>query len=137
MKFSKKNSAIKLFQVVLVAFLILTPVFVLYAAVDTSPIPTADTPTPTPAPTVKLTNPIKADSINGFIKTLLEGAIKIAIPIIALAIIYYGFLCVAARGNSEKLIEAKRGLLWALIGAAILLGSWAIAELIAETVLAL
>ena len=143
-----KNSAIKLFQVVLVAFLILMPV-ISFAQfnVPTSPIDApegfdvltapVDVPAPAPVPTVKLTNPIKADSINGFIKILLEGAIKIAIPIIALAIIYSGFLFVAARGNSEKLTEAKNALLYTLIGAAILLGSWAIAELIAETVLAL
>ena len=84
-----------------------------------------------------LTNPIPYDTINQFIKVLLEGVLRIGIPIVALAIIYYGFLFVAARGNSEKITKAKDGLLYALIGAAILLGSWAIAQLISNTVLAL
>lgn len=85
----------------------------------------------------KIVNPIKATSVQGLIKTALETAIKIGIPVLALAIIYSGFLFVAAQGNSEKLDEAKRSLLYTIIGAAILLGSWAIAQLITETVRAL
>lgn len=92
------------------------------------------------AQVTKLENPLGADgpdTINEFIKVFLEGALKIGIPIIALAIIYCGFLFVAARGNSEKLTKAKDALLYTVIGAAILLGSWAIAQLISETVLEL
>ncbi len=85
----------------------------------------------------KLCNPINAKSINEVIKKILEAVIKIGIPIIALAIVYSGFLFVSARGKPEKLKEAKSALLYTLIGAAILLGSWAIAQLISETVLAL
>ena len=76
-------------------------------------------------------------SLEGLLQTILEGAIKIGIPIIALAIIYSGFLFVEARGNSEKLGKAKDALIYTLIGAAILLGSWAIAQLISDTVLSL
>ena len=83
-------------------------------------------------------NPISnATTIPDFIQTLLEGALKVGMPIIALAIIYCGFLFVAARGNSEKLGKAKDALLYTLIGAAVLLGSWAIATLISNTVLSL
>ena len=82
-------------------------------------------------------NPITTNTINEFIKIFLEGILKIGMPLIALAIIYCGFLFVAARGNSEKITKAKDALLYTLIGAAVLLGSWAIAELISNTVLAL
>lgn len=83
----------------------------------------------------KICNPIPGiGSIPDLIKTLLEGVLKIGIPIIALAIIYSGFLFVFARGNSEKLTKAKDALLYTLIGAAILLGSWAIAKMISATV---
>ncbi len=85
----------------------------------------------------KITNPIKVSDLNGLIKTILEGVIKIGIPIVALAIIYSGFLFVSARGNSEQIQTAKRALLYSVIGAAILLGSWAIAQLISDTVLGL
>lgn len=86
-----------------------------------------------------LTNPLgdKINNIPDFIQTLLIGVIKIGIPIVALAIIYCGFLFVSARGNSEKLGKAKDALLYTLIGAAILLGSWAIAQLISNTVIGL
>ena len=58
----------------------------------------------------------------------------IGVPIIALAIIYAGFLFVTAQGNSEKLTKAKKTLLYTLIGAALLLGAVVIAEAIKGTV---
>ncbi len=83
-----------------------------------------------------ITNPLgnNINSIPSFVQTLLEGILQIGIPIVALAIIYSGFLFVFARGNSEKLSKAKDALLYTLIGAAILLGSWAIAQMISATV---
>jgi len=63
--------------------------------------------------------------------------LKVGIPVIALAIIYSGFLFVFARGNEEKLKTAKDALFYSVIGAAVLLGSWAIAEMIASTIAAL
>lgn len=95
-------------------------------------------PTP-PCEAGKICNPLSsgAADIPSFIQTLLVGALRIGMPVIALAIIYCGFLFVAARGNPEKLTKAKDALLYTLIGAAILLGSWAIAQLISTTVLAL
>ena len=81
-----------------------------------------------------LTNPINAGTINEFIKVFVIGDLKIGIPVVALAIIYCGFLFVKARGNPEELSKAKDALLYTLIGAAILLGSLAIAELIVSTV---
>ena len=87
--------------------------------------------------TGKICNPLANSGINSIpelIKTFLDGALKIGIPIIALAIIYSGFLFVFARGNSEKLTKAKDSLLYTIIGAAILLGSWAIAKMIEVTI---
>ncbi|MFH1201182.1 MAG: hypothetical protein V1484_02585 [bacterium] len=83
-------------------------------------------------------NPVPSmTSIPKLIQTILEGVLRIGIPIVALAIIYCGFLFVAARGNSEKLTKARDALLYTVIGAAILLGSWAIAKMISTTVLSL
>ena len=86
----------------------------------------------------KICNPLGGSSgtvsIPAFIQTLLMGALKLGIPVVALAIIYSGFLFVAARGNSEKLTKAKDTLLYTVIGAAILLGAWAIAQMISATI---
>lgn len=86
-----------------------------------------------------ITNPLagKVDTISGLIQVILEGVVKIGIPIVALALVYSGFLFVAARGNPEKLSKAKNALLYSLIGAALLLGSWAVAQMISDTVLLL
>lgn len=88
-----------------------------------------------PAISNKLKNPLpNITSLEGFLKVILKAAIKIGIPLVVLAIIYSGFLFVTAMGNSEKLGKAKDAFIWSLIGAAVLLGAWAIAELILETV---
>ncbi|KKS04696.1 MAG: hypothetical protein UU82_C0010G0019 [Candidatus Nomurabacteria bacterium GW2011_GWC2_41_8] len=82
-----------------------------------------------------INNPIpNITSIPNLIQTILEGALKIGMPVVALAVIYCGFLFVFARGNPEKLTKAREALLYTLIGAAILLGSWAIAKMISATV---
>ncbi len=125
MNFLKRH----LIVIFLATFLITVPVVTSAQVVGGAP---ADA-----CPPGQICNPLASRGINdipGFIKALLEGVLKIGIPIIALAIIYCGFLFVAARGNSEKLTKAKDALLYTLIGAAILLGSWAIAQMISATV---
>jgi len=84
---------------------------------------------------ITLDNPIDPiDDLNSFVKSILDIVLTIGIPIVALAIIYSGFLFVSARGNPEKLEEAKRALLYTLVGAAILLGAWVIAQAIGGTI---
>lgn len=109
----------------------------LYPVLSLAQNNTVSVPGVTPANSVKIKNPIKVDNVNDFIKTILEGVLKIGIPLIALAIIYSGFLFITAQGKEAKLTEAKNALLYTVIGAAILLGSWALAQLISETVLSL
>ncbi len=123
MKFLKKN----IYKLILLTFLVVIPVISFAAVKGDAPLPEIS----------KIDNPIKANTINGLIKTLLEGFLEVGIPLIALAIIYCGFLFVSARGNSEKITAAKDALLYTLIGAGILLGAWSIAQVISDTVLAL
>ncbi len=125
MNFIKKN----LQKLLLLAYIFLVPLVSSAADVDG----TASKPY-TGTPLVNPLGPNGPKSIPALIETLLKGAIKIGIPIIALAIVYCGFLFVAARGNSEKLGKAKDALLYTCIGAAILLGSWALATMIQATV---
>ena len=123
MNYIKKN-IIKIVSVAIVFFL---PVLTFGQAII--PPPTGDS--------AKIVNPISSTTLEGLIKTILEGVLKIGIPVIALAIIYCGFLFVAARGVPEKIGKAKESLIYTLIGAAILLGAWALALLIKNTVVAL
>lgn len=114
--------------IALASWIYLVPVFVL--AQVRGGAPTTGT---------KIDNPLSPNisTVNDFIKVMLEGIIKMGIPVIAIAIVYCGFLFVSAQGNSEKISTAKNALLYTLIGAAVLIGSWALAQLISETVLAL
>ncbi len=84
---------------------------------------------------IKVTNPISVDNLNAFIKIILEGIIKIGIPIIAIALVYSGYLFVEAMGDPGKLKKAKDAFVYCFVGAAILLGSWALAQMISDTVL--
>ncbi len=72
--------------------------------------------------------------IPSFIRAIIDFVLLIGIPIVALAIIYCGFLFVTAAGNSEKLKKAKQALLYTLIGAALLLGAFVVADAIKGTV---
>lgn len=86
--------------------------------------------------TTKIENPLgdNIKDIPSFIKEIINIVLYIGIPIVALAIIYTGFLFVQAQGNSEKLTKAKNSLVYTLIGAALLLGAFVIADAIGKTV---
>ncbi len=125
----KKN----IYLLLLILFLAVFPLFSL-----AQPITDDDDITDIPTSTGRITNPLTGvNSIPALIQIILEGVLKIGIPIIALAIIYSGFLFVSAQGKPEAITKAKNAFMYTLIGAAILLGSWAIAKLISETVLGL
>jgi prepilin signal peptidase PulO-like enzyme (type II secretory pathway) len=83
-----------------------------------------------------ITNPLGSgiNDLPTFITTILKYVLFIGVPIIVLAIIYSGFQFVIAQGNAEALKKAKMTLLYTLIGAAILLGSFVIANAIKSTV---
>lgn len=74
------------------------------------------------------------DSVTEFIERILNIVIMIGMPIVVLALIWSGFLYVKAQGNSDKIGEAHKTLLWTVVGAALLMGSWAIARAIKQTV---
>ena len=136
MNFINKN----LYKFILIAFVICLPIFSFAQqnANGTNPSGSnTSTPTNCDPSAGKICNPISVSSLDQFIQIVLQGVIKIGIPIIALAVIYSGFLFVKAQGNPGELEVAQKSLMYTLIGAAILLGAWAIAQVIANTVLAL
>ncbi|MEK7621930.1 MAG: hypothetical protein AAB415_02010 [Patescibacteria group bacterium] len=94
----------------------------------------ADSPGVSPSPAI--TNPLagKADSIVGLLNVLLDIIIQIGIPVIAIFIVYSGFLFVKAQGNESKLSEAKQTLRYTVIGAAIVLGAKVISVVIETTI---
>lgn len=94
---------------------------------------------------IKLKNPLSictdesGNELEGFdcvlniVKSVLKLIFRIGIPVIVVAIIYTGYLFIAAQGNPKKLEDAKQTLLWVLVGSAIILGAGLIAEAISGT----
>lgn len=96
--------------------------------------PTGETGSGVTNISVQIENPITPDTLENFIKAILDIVLTIGIPIVALAIIYSGFLFVTAQGNEEKLTTAKKTFLFVIVGAAILLGAWVLAQAIGGTI---
>lgn len=85
----------------------------------------------------ELNNPLAGsgvNTINDFVKRLLDIVLTIGVPIVAVFIILAGFKFVTARGNQAEISKAKDNLLYTMIGAAILLGAWVLANALGETV---
>lgn len=82
-------------------------------------------------------NPLKHDTIEGFLRALLDFAIKIGYVVAIFFIVYSGFKFVAAQGKEAELTKAKQMLLWTIIGTAILIGAQVIATVIQNTIRAL
>jgi len=85
---------------------------------------------------IGIDNPLSTeiDSIPAFIEAIINIVLIVAVPIIVLAVIYVGFLFVQAQGKPEAITKAKKALLYTLIGAALLLGAFVIANAIGKTV---
>jgi len=87
-------------------------------------------------PAYALDNPLKSEfqTIPGFIKGVLEVFVMVALPIVALFIVYAGFRFISARGNENKLTDAKNNFMFIILGSLLILGAWLIANLIQGTV---
>lgn len=86
---------------------------------------------------INLQNPIGGGqnmTLVDFIEKIIKFALTVGIPIVAIGIIYSGFLFVTARGNDKQLETAKNAFTYAVIGGAILLASFIFAKLIKDTI---
>jgi hypothetical protein len=98
---------------------------------------TGNPPAPVSFP-IRIPNPLNIDEEGG-IPALLEKIISEAIlpigaVVVVIMIIYAGFLYVTASGNETKVKTAHTALLYAIIGAAILLGARVLAGAITTTI---
>ncbi len=83
----------------------------------------------------QLKNPLgSTGDLNTFLENILHALVLLLTPVVVIMLLYSGFLFVSARGNAEKLGEAKKALLYTLIGAAIVLGAQGIATVLSNTV---
>jgi hypothetical protein len=73
-----------------------------------------------------------ASDIPSFVAVVLKAIAKLLFPIVVIMILYSGFLFVIARGNVEKIGDAKKALTYALVGGMIVLGAYGLAQIVQE-----
>ena len=71
-------------------------------------------------------NPILSSTFADLVEKIAKAVSAIAIPFVAIFLVWSGFLFVTARGNEEQLKTAKKTLMWALIGGAVVVGAYAL-----------
>ncbi len=90
---------------------------------------------------IKLLNPLGIDggptSLAALLVRVLDFVVAVGAMVVALMMVYVGYLFVTARGNPGEIAKAKDAFVWTVIGALIVLGSKAIAAGILATVEAL
>lgn len=80
------------------------------------------------------TNPIQADTLDGFLLQLLDVVILIGAIVVVFFLILAGFKYVTARGDEKQISSAHQTLTWTVVGAAVVLGARVIASAIQATV---
>ncbi|MFZ2151847.1 MAG: pilin [Minisyncoccia bacterium] len=81
-----------------------------------------------------IVNPLRVDNVQELLAVILSAIVQIAIPFLVLALMWVGFLFVAARGNPEKLSKAKQALWYTLLGALIILGAQTLSVVLSGTI---
>ncbi len=84
-----------------------------------------------------LRNPLEERGITdmtGLLRVVLSAFMAIMFPITVLFIVYTGFLFLTAQGNPAKISQAKEYLIYTIIGALLILGSYALSTAIRATV---
>ncbi|MEY4440479.1 MAG: hypothetical protein RLY49_105 [Candidatus Parcubacteria bacterium] len=82
---------------------------------------------------VAFKNPLNASSVTEVMVAFFDMLVQLGAVAVTLAIIYAGFLFVAAKGNPEELKKAKTTLFYTIIGALVLLGAQVIASIVETT----
>ena len=82
-----------------------------------------------------LNNPIgdNTGDLYALVNAVLRVVVSIGTLVVVLAVVYAGFLFIAARGNPEKINQAKSVFLWTVVGAIVLLGAEILSQVIQNT----
>jgi hypothetical protein len=98
-------------------------------------IATAAPTAPTNSGPVSLVNPLGGiPSVQALFQAVMTAFIILSIPFIVFFIILAGFQYVTAQGSPEKIKSASKALLYAVIGAVIIVGAIAITTIVGDTV---
>ncbi len=84
--------------------------------------------------TVTLDNPIKSPNLQCFIADVLQIVVNLGSIVCVFFIIYSGFLFVTARGDESQVTKARNTFFWTVVGTAVLLGAWVLAQVVSGTI---
>ena len=96
-----------------------------------------------PAPTLcngiacSVENPLKVTNFCDLLKIILQAILIIGLPVAVVFLLIVGFKFILAQGNPEAIGVAQKNFLNTVIGIAIFIGAWTIAQVIAATMAAL
>lgn len=79
-------------------------------------------------------NPLKAESITELLALVLDIVVQVGLVVVVFFVIFAGFQFVTAQGDTGKITKAREALVATLIGSAIILGCYAIASALKNTV---
>ena len=96
--------------------------------------PTQSPPSQNQQPPIKLSNPLRVNSIEQLLNLILEIVIIFATPVIVFMIMYAGFKFVTAQGKPDALKDARNALLYAVIGGVIILGAKVLLTVLTGTI---
>ena len=81
----------------------------------------------------ELKNPLKVTSFCALLKLVLDALMIIGLPVAVVFLIITGFRYILAMGNPGAIKNANQSLMYTVIGIAIFLGAWTIANIIKVT----
>jgi len=84
-----------------------------------------------------LANPLKSETISGFLLDVLDILLTFALPVIIFFIMYAGYKFVTAQGDTGQISEARSAFTWAVVGGVVVLGAKLLVDVIQGTVDAL
>jgi hypothetical protein len=112
-----------------------------------TPQPAPSYPTPTPNVSggtpncnggpCSVRNPLKVTNFCDLLKIVLQAMLIIGLPVAVIFLVLAGLQFITAYGNSTKITDARKNLQWTVIGVAIFLGAWTIAQIIKATLVSL
>lgn len=83
----------------------------------------------------KLCNPTRYGDLNAFLLIAVVGvAVQYGLLLIVFFLVLAGFKFVVAQGNPEKISDAKKMLVWVVVGAFVLLGVYVIRAAVCGTI---
>ncbi|OGD66904.1 hypothetical protein A2442_03410 [Candidatus Campbellbacteria bacterium RIFOXYC2_FULL_35_25] len=78
-------------------------------------------------------NPLTVGSFTDLVAAIADILLYVLTPIAVMYLIYAGFKFVLARGNPTELVDARKTLIWTLVGIVILLGAATLATILSST----